>query len=330
MAVGGSKKVRKEFEGFSKYIGLFKGTVATINPTKEELNRLQGVENQDTDKELTYTGEKDGVETAKVTFWLEVEGEDGLFLPYTINLKNKVMRNKAGDKIQLVNCVGDTQWVEADENDEYSTEGLFENFMNFQKVLTWKNANDEILDGWEKGAKPAEVEFLGKKEFRPALVGEADLYEFMKAWLTEIDLNLPDAGLLLETKKLFNGNFKELQSLVGSELDTREYKGETAKTGLVALAYVSVDDADTDKQYQRIFKKFLPAYFIKYINLGNKFPDAKKQGVFDKWLKEVEGQYGVDGDYVLEPLKLYDPNEDIQTSKSTRPDEADKPTSSKF
>lgn len=303
------KKKEKAFEGFVKYVGFFKGKVVAINPDREDLNKLQGKESSEEDKEIEYTGEKEGVRTTRVTFWLEAEGKEGVYIPYTILLKEEPWRNKAGDKIQLVNQVGDSTWVEANEDNEFSKDELFENFTNFTNVKSWKLPSGEIVEKWKKGAKPEEVELLGDKEFRPAVVGESELLDFLKTWLN-IELKDSGANLLLDTNKLFGGNVKEL---------TSQIDGDFARP-FVALAYVRVDDEDPDKQYQKVFRKFLPANFMKFINNGCKMPNAFSEDKWADFMKELEGDYGPEGLYVLEPLKEYNPNDDFATSKETRPD----------
>lgn len=316
----GGKKKEKQFDSFAKYIGFFKGYVAAVNPDRDDLNKLLGKEGSDNDKELDYTGEKEGVRTARITFWLGVDGHDGLYIPHTIMLKEEPWRNKAGDKIQLVNQTGDSQWVEADEDNNYSTKELFDSFLAFTNVLSWKAPNGDISEKYSKGAKPEEVENLGDKIHRIAVVGESELLDFMKVWMPELDLRDPSANLLLDTNKLFGGNFKDLTDLIGNDFSVRKHQGNTVPIGFTALAYVRVDDDDPDKQYQKVFRNFLPAKFIKFINNGGKIPDKYSQDTWEKFMKEVDGDYGPDGQFVLEPLKEYNPDDDFYASSETRPD----------
>ena len=320
--IGGKKREHKQSEGFSRYIGFFKAEVVAVNPDREKVNELLGKEDSETDKEIEYTGEKDGVEFARVTFWLKVEGKKDLYIPHTITLKNEVRRNKAGDKIQVINQTGDTTWIEADEDNDYNASTFFDNFKQFTNVTLWVLPNGDESEKWVKGAKPHpdHIEILGKKKHRPALIGEEELAELMKVWLSELDFKHPETNLLLDTKKLFADNFKDLQ-LVGGDFDRV----------FTALAYVKADDNDPEKLYQRVFKKFLPPVFMKYIANGCKMPNNYAQDVWDRYVAELEGDYGPDGKYVEEPLKEYDPNEDVAASKKTKNDEAVKnPTSSKY
>lgn len=316
---GGKKREVKEFEGFAKYVGFFKGDVVAINPDRSQLNKLLGREDKPEDKEIDYTGDKEGVDFARVTFWLSAENHDNLLLSHTITIKNEVRRNKSKEKIQLINQVGDTTWVEADEDNEFNEETIFDSFKNFTNVTEWLLPNGEISPKYEFKAKPAPgaVEVLGPKKYRPALIGEEELAEFLKKWLN-FEYKDPETDILLDTRKLFGGNFKILQEQVGTEV----------AVFFVALAYVRVDEEDGDKQYQRIFKKLLPANFMKFINNGCKFPNNFTQKKWDEFVAECEGEYGPDGAYVLEPLKAYDPQDDFATSKSTKADVTE--TNSKY
>jgi hypothetical protein len=319
-AIGGKKREEKNFDSFAKYVGFFKGEVAAINPDRAQLNKLLGRESKEEDKEIDYTGEKDGVRYAKITFWLAVEGHEGVYIPHTIKVTEDIKRNKAEDKIQLVNQVGESTYVEADEDNEYNEESLFESFKNFTKVNEWVLKNGELSDKWDVGAKPAPggVEILAPKNYRPALVGEGDLYEFIKVWLNKLDYKDESTKILLDSRKLFGGNFKDIQAMIGCEFEVP----------FVALAFVRVDEDDTDKQYQQIYKKFLPANFMKFINNGNRMPNKFSQNKWADFMKECEGEYGPNGFYVLEPLKEYNPDDDFATRETTKADVT--PTNNKY
>lgn len=327
MITGGKKEVKQSFE-HKKYVGFFRGKVVAVNPTRQELNKMFGIEDKDTDKEIEYTGDKEGTDTARITFWIKTDDKTPIYLSYNINLKDEIRRNKAGDKIQLINSIGDTAWPEADANDDYDEAELFDNFKAFTNVTMWQLPNGEESEKWAKGAKPAQggVEVIAKKKYRPALVGEADLLDFIKVWLSRLELkknidpNEPPS-ILLNMKKLFAGNFKELTSQVEGDFDDLPFVG---------LAYVEVDKDDPTKQYQKVYRHFLPGTIMKYINNGCKMGDKFHQEQWDKFMNEVEGEYGPNGFYVLEPIKEYDPNMDVATSSSTKNEEVKNPTSSKY
>jgi hypothetical protein len=327
--VTGKVKEQKQFEDFKKFIGLFKSEVVAVNPTREELNEILGLEPKDGEKEIEYLKEKEGVDMVTLTFWLKVDGQKDTFLPFRINLKNEIRRDKEGKKIELVNSTGDTQWLEADEDNNYDEGLLWDSFTHFTNTTMYELKSGDRSEKWQAGAKPVEFEKLAPKRYRPALVGESELYEFMKSWLSNIDLKFPGneeyppANLLLDMEELLAGRYEQLQSLIDSPLATNTYKDQTYRIGFVGLAYVRTDRDDPNKQYQQVFKKFLPSTFMKHINNNLSFPKGFALDKWNKFIKEVEGEYGVDGDYILEPLKEYDPNMDIAASNKTRPDVED-------
>jgi hypothetical protein len=309
--IGGKKREPVNFETGPKYVGFFKGRVVSVSPNATDLGKLLGEEiDEDKDKRVKYTGEKDGNDTVKITFYLEVDGKEGLYIPYNIILRNDIRKNKLEDKIQLINSVGETAWVEIDDDGNYDANSTFDSFRHFVKVLNWKLPNGDIVDKYEQGAKANETEILGDKTFRPALYGEEELAEFLKSWLGKLDFKDSGTSILLDTKKLFAGNFKELSGQVNGEFDVP----------CVYLANVEVDETDPDKQYQKVFKKTLPANFMKFINNGCKMPNTFTQSVWDRFMKEAEADYGVRGAYALEAIREYNPEEDLATSDKTKAD----------
>lgn len=307
--IGGGKKVIKDFN-FTKYIGFFRGSVVAINPSRKELNKLLGKEGNPKDEEIEYTGEKDGVKTIDLDFWMDVEGKEGTYIKHNIQLKNETQRNKDGDKIQVVNQVGDSQWPEADNKDVFSEEDLWESFKNFTKVISWQLPNGDVSEKYEAGSKAYETEILAPKRFRKSMSGEGRLLEFMQGWLFGMDLNdfEQNPNMFISMKELFAGRVNSLSSQIGGDYDKN----------FTALAYIDVSTTDPDIHYQKVYNKLLPAGMIRFINNDLKF-DKYNITAWNKWLKKVQDtDHGIKGYYVLEPLKEYKPDEDIATSTETK------------
>jgi hypothetical protein len=133
--------------------------------------------------------------------------------------------------------------------------------------------------------------------YRVAKKGEAELMEFVRNWLQDIQLNVDKGGnknnILLDMAKLFAGDVRELNDLVHSE-----FAGTTT-----ALACVRTKTTpDGIKQYQNVFnKKFLPGYCIKYFTGSGK---TTPQFV-EEFKAEVSGEHGCKDFFVLEPLRDY-------------------------
>lgn len=272
---------RQQQQEFTKSVGFGLMEVVAINPTREKLNKLFGKDDSDEDKEIEYLGKDDDDNTkVKITFWLK-EQKTGKFFAQTLTLVDKDKSNKDGSKFQYINCVGDTAYADVEDN-------LPKFFTTFQ------NKNKEAL---------------GDKSYRVAKQGEEELAKLIQAWLGGIDLWKPDADIFVDTKKLFAGNFKQLQEQIGGEWQTL----------FVALTGVRTDKDDASKQYQEIYKKaYLPANFIQGINLGNKFSAEWARKKWAKFKEEVEGDYGYKGFTKLTPLQDYNRDEDPTASEKTK------------
>lgn len=107
MALGGEKRQ----ESLKKVgIGLF--NVIAINPTKEELEGIYGVE---IEKEPVYLSEKDGIAHMDVDFFLE-EVNTKTIIKYRVFLDDKIVMDKTKTKTQYLNQLGRQQWVDDESN----------------------------------------------------------------------------------------------------------------------------------------------------------------------------------------------------------------------
>lgn len=273
---------RAESKEFSKHVGFALVSVVSINPSREEINKLVGKDDADDDKVVEYVGEtQDGETKARLSFWLKEEKTGRLFV-HNISIIDKEKKNKDGDKNQWINNVGITTWVDEEAN----------------------------LPEWFTKFTDKEKNVLGKKTYIKASPGQEELGIFMRTWLGKLNFNLPDADISIDRKKLFAGNFKELKSLIGEEFTTP----------LVVLLGVRTDKEDSTKQYQQVYSKgFLPAQFMKYINNNNSFPTEYTQRIWNKFTEDAQGQYGFNAFFKLSPLSEYDRAEDLAASEETKP-----------
>ena len=228
------------------YVGFSEVDIISVSPNKEELIKLLGIteDKQEEFKEPSYESEKDGNQTVRLDFWVKSKKTNNLD-KITFFLENTPRVSKDGNKNEYINQLGATQFVDSEDN-------LFDNFKAFQNVLSWiKDGN--VTPKWVAGAKPNEVEVVEKKSYRKALKGESELMEFLKNALTGIDYRAFDTNLLLDMKKLFSGNFKELQQLIGNDLTSV----------VVCYAVKTVEKDGETKDYQSISNK----YFSQGVNM---------------------------------------------------------------
>ena len=266
--------------GFSKRIGLFKASIIAINPSKDELIKLLDVaeENQESFKEKDYIGEtQDGDTKVTIDIWLKDE-VSGFKAPVRFNLIDKERTNKEGTKHQWVNQSGICSWVDEEAN-------LLQWFTKF----TDKEKN-----------------VIGDKVYRKAHVGEEELYNFIRAWMTgKANFYSQDTDILLDWKKLMGGNIREILDLVGSEY----------VDSVVALATVRVVDTEEgQKTFQSIWAKdFLPGFAMKQIN--NSLSTGKwdnKQ--INRFKESLEGEYGVNDVWSFVALTDYNPEQHFVSS----------------
>ena len=287
-SIGGKKRESSgNGEQYTKRVGLFEANVIAVNPTLEEFKDKLGMEVKEDSKAIEYLGEtKDGNNYLRVDFWLEeVKNKDKFKV--TFFLEDKERENKDGTKNQYINSIGMCTWA-ADEND---------------------------LPEW----------FTKGRDYRVAYVGEEDLYNFMRVWLSELDYRDAETVLQLEWKKLMRGNVKDIKDQIN---------GEWCKS-VVALATVITKERDGEtKEYQGVYNKaFLGGYSLKQFrlvdysdkrvleSLKNKKPRDLK--AHEKFVMNVVGEYGCKDYYILKDIQEYNSNDNLVASDSYISDDGD-------
>jgi hypothetical protein len=286
--IGGKKRESSGEGNFKKFVGLFEAKVIAINPTAEEYKELLGMELKEDSKALEYLGtsKEDDNTTLRVDVWLE-EIKNGDKFKATFFLENKEKENKDGSKLQYINNIGVCSWAE--------------------------DAGD--LPDW-----------FAKREYRPAFVGEEELYNFLRTWLGNLDYRDAETTLELDWKKMMKGNVKDLKNQIDGEWCTNVVSLATIKT--------VIKDGET-KEYQSVYTKaFLPAYTLKQFRLVdyNKIDVQDRLRVklskdlkpHERFVKDVTGEYGCKDFFMLKDLKEYDANESLVASdKVLAEDDAD-------
>lgn len=274
----------------TKYVGFTSVEVRAINPTRKELNLLLNKEDTDEDKEIEYLGEdKEGNKRLRLSFWLYSEALDKYF-PYSFNITDKVRKSKDEVKTQFVNSVCMTSWADAEEN----------------------------LPNWFTAFLNKEKEEIGKKTFRPALMGEEELATLVRSWLGRLNWNDGDSSVVIDIPSLLKENYTELRSQIDGDFNTP----------FVILTGVKTDENDQEKQYQQVYgKSFLPNGFLSYIQ-KNKFPTDYTKKVWARFVEEVEGEYGFNSFYELTAIKAYNKEDDPAINDSVKTDVT--PNNSKY
>jgi hypothetical protein len=277
--IGGDKRQSPVFEDkeFAKKIGLFEARVIAVNPTTEEYADVLGRQLKEDSKSTEYLGtSKDGNSRLRIDFWLE-EVKTREKFKLTFFIENKEKENKDLTKKQYINNIGRCTWADSPNN----------------------------LPSWFK-----------ERENRVSFVGEEDLYNFLRSWLSNIDFSSKKSTLQLEFNKLIKGNVKELKD---------EINGEWA-TNIVALATVSSKETpDGTKEYQAIYNKaFLPPYSIKAFRLLDynkaeaisalRQKSQKELKPHERFVLNVVGEYGCKDFFTFKELKDYNSEDNLVAS----------------
>jgi len=277
--IGGDKRQSPAFEEkeFAKKIGLFEARVIAVNPTTEEYSDVLGRQLKEDSKATEYLGtSKDGNARLRLDFWLEEVKTQEKF-KLSFFIENKEKENKDQTKKQYINNIGRCTWADSPNN----------------------------LPPWFK-----------ERENRVAFVGEEDLYNFLRSWLSNIDFSSKKSTLQLEFNKLIKGSVKELNEQIN---------GEWA-TNIVALATVSSKEtADGVKEYQAIYNKaFLPPYSIKAFRLIDynkadaisalRQKSQKELKPHERFVLNVVGEYGCKDFFTFKELKDYNSEDNLVAS----------------
>jgi hypothetical protein len=277
--IGGEKRESVQFEekDFPKKVGLFEARVIAVNPTREEYADILGRQLSEESKATNYLGtSKDGNSRLRLDFWLE-EVKSAEKFKLTFFVEQKEKENRDGTKKQYINNVGRCTWADSPNN----------------------------LPSWFK-----------ERDNRVAYVGEEDLYNFLRSWLSLIDFSKKSATLEVEFKKLMNGNVKELKEQINGEWDTN----------VVALATIhSKETEEGTKEFQTVYNKaFMPSYSMKAFRLvdynkpetvsGLRQKGSKDLKPHERFVLNVTGEYGCKDFYTFQELKDYNADDNLVSS----------------
>jgi hypothetical protein len=277
--IGGEKRQSPVFDDkeFAKKVGLFEAKVIAVNPTTEEYADVLGRQLKEDSKATEYLGtSKDGNARLRLDFWLEEVKSKEKF-KLTFFIENKEKENRDQTKKQYINNIGRCTWADSPNN----------------------------LPTWFK-----------ERENRVSFVGEEDLYNFLRSWLSNIDFSSKKSTLQVEFNKLIKGNVKELKEQIN---------GEWA-TNIVALATINTKETDDGvKEFQNIYNKaFLPPYSIKAFRLldynaagtisGLRQKSSKDLKPHERFVLNVVGEYGCKDFFTFKELKEYSSEDNLVSS----------------
>lgn len=242
-----------EESAFKLYKGVAAFNIVAVNPTKKELEELQG---RELDKDPEYKSKNDdGVDTMRVVFYAKTNPEakinNGieLLIPISFMLTKSTRVGKTSGKLQVIDKYGRTAWVTKEDYDSKS------------------------IPQYASG--PANID----KDYRPIYQGEEQLIDFLIQWLNipspanykdgkwVMKENPEDSEVSLNMDALFKGNVTELQELV------------KAAPNFLVKAAVGIRTTDEGKQYQAVFtRKFIKNAVTDYSKLDAAITEFQSNG----------------------------------------------------
>lgn len=247
------EKREQSESNYALKVGIGEFKVVAVNPTLKELQVL--LDTDKIDKDPVYVETKDGKDRVSIVFWVE-DVKTGQKYPHRFYVTNEPKVWEKSGKSVFINQTGATATV-LDEKD---------------------------LQSWFTKFSDKDKNEIGDKNYRKALVGEAELYQFLTKWISQVSYFSPTTDVMLDNKKLFRSNFSELKDLVTSEL-----------VGTVVLAlYVAIVDKDGEKKYyQNIWKEAGAGYLIKKFNLSIQTNSWSADKDSKKFHDALMGEYGI-------------------------------------
>lgn len=321
MSVTGQQKTVLENK---KYVGFTKVVLRSVNPTRSELNTLLGKEDSDNDKEINYKfNDKEGNDGIRLSFWLHAEDVNKFFV-HNILLSDRPRINKDKNKVQLINSTCDTTWVPFKGDVDEDINGIVPDvsvaqpwFLNF----TDKKTN----------------EVKAPKTWRIAISGEDELGTFVKAFLGRLNFSMVGAEAELDPKPFFDEDYTALRELITVDNPEKAQFGYDAP--FIILLGVETDADDKTKKYQKVYENgflpTLPTDFMKFIKPGEvKVSKEWDKKTWNRFEKNLTGQYGFKAYYEICPLSEYDERNDLSSSEGAKGETKAAPTpapnSSKF
>lgn len=297
---------RKEDTAFEKelFTGFFLGTPrGYVNPTAAQLAEMKGYELKSDAKEPEYESKNQAGEDV-VTIMFYLQSENGKWFPVKHRLVDRPVIAKESGKQQFVNqCGGDfgSYWVDSKEN-------LPDWFTHYQKGKV------NVAD----------------KYYRPAIQGEAGLYQFLNVWYDHVEWRDIESNILIDVKKLFRNPNKYVQEQYQPHLDIQNkldketvkaakevLKKESLVEPVVALAtvYTGEDKDGNIVHYQNLYGSFLSHYKMKKISYAVSSGNWNDKDLAN-YHKQITGPKGIKDSYTLTLLQTFDPNNHQQATNN--------------
>ena len=287
-------KESTEGSAVKRYVGVAPVYVLVVNPSKEELEKIYDTELENAPEYLSETeigqeGAKYKVPQVRVDFIVQTDLEkcNGIDMKTKVSffIAKEVRYNKDGSKVQVINKYGETTWLP--------------------------------IEHAKAGTVPESLSWFEPADFRPALIGEEELTNFIKIYL-----NIPNKSY---RKK--NGEVVELKDKSEAEarLDKIQdyFKGDFSELrNVIALqpknkvkCLFGIKTTDDNKMYQAVYtQKFLRNNTTDYSKLDAEVQERKQNGAYPN----TEFFIGDLKEYTVEPTN-FAPSANSEEPSTTSP-----------
>lgn len=206
MAFGQGKVSSEGASNFKKYVGVASVKVLAVNPTIEEWNKITGGNMQ---KEPEYIStNNEGVKQAKITLLVQTDpkktiGDIDTIIPVTFWFRKLPVQGSQSGKYQIIDKYGRTAWATEEE------------------------VKNKAIPQYTNG--PANID----ADYRRVVAGEEAFTNFLKAHLNIPAVSYTDRNgnvvkhpnpseceaRLDNIMKIFDGDFKEIKTILGYQKD---------------------------------------------------------------------------------------------------------------
>jgi hypothetical protein len=206
MAFGQGKVSSEGASNFKKYVGVASVKVLAVNPTMEEWNKITGGNMQ---KEPEYIStNNEGVKQARITLLVQTDpkktvGDIDTIIPVTFWFRKLPVQGSQSGKYQIIDKYGRTAWATEEE------------------------VKNKAIPQYANG--PANID----ADYRRVVAGEEAFTNFLKAHLNIPAVSYTDRNgnvvkhpnsseceaRLDNIMKIFDGNFKEIKTILGYQKD---------------------------------------------------------------------------------------------------------------
>lgn len=275
MAFGQGKVSSESTGSFKRYVGVAAVKVLSVNPNKDEWEKITGSTLQ---KDPEYTAVmEDGTKVAKVTLLVQPDatktiGNIDAVIPVTFWFRRRPVQGKNSGKFQVIDKYGRTAWATEEE-------------IAAHKVPQYSNG-------------PADLD----ADYRKIVDGEEAFTNFLKAHLVIPSITFLDKNGVRKTNehpedcearldnimKIFDGNFKEIETILGYQKDN------------YSKMLFGVKTTDDGKEYQDVYMGWFTTN--RNPNTGKFATELKKETDLGRYSHTYFGEVQPNGEIIVEQL----------------------------